>query len=1042
MRKPAPLPANLAKYAVDGRKTQGSILTPLDCFSDDLPPVRELVIPFNLDAEFVDNLARTGPFDGDIVEGRTGVTTQIRGVAESTGVIFARPEQAALAESTGRTLRHTVPESPCIIVDWLKLRGVDCDVFSDPALYRTLRKRCRLQVAAHFALADVSFLAGTSEFEETIADLYKSRKLVMGRRLVAKASGHARAKSGSVALSPWIIRFGKHYYRLALEVVDTAGLHGIAGYATLAKNVGVKLDAKDTISRQGPGADITRMDEIYFEKPEDFDAYALGDLHVSDIIYANETLWGHIWDALGIAHRRVTPRLTIGATVADLLKNRMAEAIGAALDDPDEIEFFTEATTGTHNAGSLSRFARTKNPVSLLAKVDGGRCRNAKPILTNLAGTLADIDIAGAYASSMTAIPLVFGKVRMSTFGNARDFTADLRPCPTLAQWLREHEKQLVDRTWFARISTREKFDFENDLIPSWVGYRLTTAFSDSEIVGMDILMDSASGEMRYFGKEIWSGTLTSDLLDVARVTMSAKQYNEWTSKIVVRSAIYVDTNDFVPVDEYRRLFKSKKLGEFTWTSLTLGELVSDVARANRKRVQREIGKGTPLDTLYKLVSNTLYGDSVSRHFGTSSVISGSNVTGTVRAFMYLTEKGLNLVGSITDGQLFDLNRVLHGRVHIDRRTPEYQRNVKLSDIAMNTRAYRLTPSEINRIGNSRLAPLVGKRLETQWTGDNLELVITHTDGTQEIIVGNDAVKSWVDNSAYEHLSRLWPECKILRDNFRVVDGLNPDGSVKYREQKGLFRFETKDMVSRATFHGSANYMHVPAIPTGKTKIKMRSFEANREHIGFTLDETGNLQYLDTYCTQSPADVLMRSIDANPRRVPIFPPFTKTRILKPGVYSPKPVEGRRTNSRYHAYGVVLIPGDSVFVMGRPRLFSLAQFTFQSRNQYESWRKTVSRLVNRSGLSFEQWFTNSDGLTVDYITMVDAVDRAINLGVIDPVRYFDETCRRKLDPEIVAYHRATKVMSNHLNGRLGADETAYVDYDPSDDFAGFAGREYA
>lgn len=1040
MRTHTPLPPALARYAVDGRKTKGTVLTPLDCFDDVLTPVRELVLPFNLDAEYVDNLARSGPLDGDILEGRTGVTVQIRGVAEAVGTIFARPEQATLAEETGRPLRHPVVESPTVVVDWLRLRGVDCDVFADIALYKSLRKTCRLQLCAHFALADVAFLAGTGEFEDTIADLFKTRKLTMGRRLVARSSGHARARSGSTPLSPWVIRFGDHYYRLSLEIVDTSGLHGIAGYATLAKNVGVRLEAKDAISRQGPGADIARMDEIYFEKPEDFDAYALGDLHVSDIVYANENLWGDIWTALGIPHRRVPPRLTIGATVADLLKNRMAEAVGAALDD--DVDDFTQATTGTHNAGTLSRFARSKNPLALLAKVDGGRCRNAKPTLTTMAGTLADIDIAGAYASAMTATPLVFGRVRTSSYGNARDLAADLRPCPTLGEWLRCHENRLLDRTWFARISTREPFTFESDLIPSWVGYRVTTALSDSEVQGMDVLMDPASGEMRYFGREIWSGTLTSDLLDVARTTMSTRQFEEWTSKTVVRSAIYVDQKDFVPVDEYRRLFKSGKLDDFTWTSLTLGELVSDVARANRKRVQKEFGKGTPLDTLYKLVSNTLYGDSVSRHFGTSSVISGSNVTGTVRAFMFLAEKGLNLVGSITDGQLFDLNRVLHCRPHVDRRRPESSETRKPADLALGVRAYLLTPNELTLKGESRLAPLVGKKLETRWTGDTLELVISHVDGRREIVSGVEAVKTWVDETAYEHLCRLWPNSKLLSENYRVVDGLNLDGSVKYREQKGLFRFETKEIISRAAFHGSANYLHVPAIPTGKTKIKMRSFEANREHLAFTLDGSGELTYLDTYVFRSPADVLLRAIETDPRRVPILPPFTKTRILKPGVYSPKPVDGRRVVSRYQSYGVVLLPGDSVFVLGRPRLFSLAQFTFQSRSQYENWRRTTSRLVNRDGLSFEQWFTNPDGLTVDYLAMVEAVDHAINLGVVDPVRHFSQVFRRRLDPSVIAFHRATKAMATHLNGRLGADETGYLDYDPSDDFAGFAGREYA
>lgn len=1034
-----PFPVELSRYIVDARSVTGSILPPDDAYDNpELHKARQLVIPVNVDAEFVDNVARTRPLDDLVIEGRTGVTVQVRGVNEPTGSIFARPEQADLAERTDRVLRHPVVESDCIIVDWLRSRGVDCDVSNDPDVYKRTRKSCRIQLYAHFALADVAFLAGTGEFEETIVDLYRRRALSMGRRLVARASGHRRAKTGQVGLSPWTLRIGEQTYRLTLEIVDTAGLHGVAGYGELAKNVGLTLDAKDTMSRKGPDADITRMDEIYFERPGEFDAYALGDLFVSDIIQANEALFSEIWTSLGIQHRYSPPKLTVGATVADLLKNRMAESIGATLDD--DVDVFYSATTGNHNAGELAKFARSKNPLSLLAKVDGGRCRNAKPTTTRLSGALADIDIAGAYASAMTASPLVFGKVRQDGFGNARDIAANLEPCPTLAAWLKTH-KRLVDRTWYARISTRESFTFENDLIPSWISYRVTTELSDSELSGLDVLTDPASGEMRYFGREIWSGTLTSDLLDVAKSTMSARQFAEFSDKVVVRSVVYVDERDYLEPHRYRYLFKRGELPEFAWTSLTLGELVSDVARANRKKVQRTLGKKTPLDILFKLVSNTTYGDSVSRHFATSSVISGSNVTGTVRAFMYLAEKGLNLVGSITDGQAFDLNRVLHSRRHIDRRRPGDSGQRRPSDVALGTRMYRLDARELDRQGTARLAPLAGNHIDLAWTGDAVELTVDHGD-RREVVQGTNNVRTWIDDAAYDHLCRLWPNCKLLTDTFKVVDDLNDDGTVRYREQRGLFRFETKTPVSRAALHGSANYMHVPTDPTDKTNVRMRSFEANREHIAFTLDDAGELTYLDTYVAKNPAQTLLEAIDADPSTVPILPPFTKTRILKPGVYSPKPVDGRQVQSRYHAYGVVLMPGDSVYVIGRPRLFSLAQFTFQTRKQYDVWKRTTTRLINKYGLAFELWFTNPDGVTVDYQTMVDVVDRAIVDGVDNPVQYFNARYQRRIDPPIAAYHQAKTAMSTHLNGRLGADETGYVAYNPEYADAGFAGAEFA
>ena len=1025
------LPDTLTRFAVDGRIAKGCVIPPLATFGAPLPVSRTLVIPFDFDSEFVDNLSRSGPFDLDVMRERSGVTVQIRGVAESEGLIFVHPDQAQLAEDTGRELRHPVVNSPCVVQDWLQARGVDCEIFADPERYAGLKKSCRLQVLAHFALADVMFLAGDGQFAETLAKLYSTRQLQMGRRLIAKASGHAQARSGSTGLAPFVIRFGDVFYRLALEIVDTIGLHGNASYAELAANVGFKLEAKDTISRKGSNADITRMDEIYFERPYDFDAYALGDLHVSDLIYANEALWAEIWNSLGIGHRFNPPKLTIGSTVADLLRNRIAEELGVASGDDDLIQ----NTTGTHNAGTLARFAKSKNPISLLSKVDGGRCRNAKPTTVFLEGALVDIDIGGAYASAMTTTPLVFGKARECSYGNARDLQADLKPSPVLAEWLRRHEHQMIDRTWFARVSTREAFSFESDLIPSWIGYRVTTARSDSENVGLDVLTDPASGEMKYFGRELWNGTLTSDLLDVAKNTMSPGQFAEWSNKVVVRSGLYFDQKDRITVAQYRRHLKNNTLPEFAWASMTLGELVSDLARANRMKY----AKNSPLNVLFKLVSNTLYGDSVSRHFATSSVIAGSNVTATVRGFMYLAEKGLNLVGSITDGQLFDLNRVLHPRTVVDkRRKTEGVRSPSAS--ALDTRAYRQTPRELKDQAQAKHAPLIGRKIETRWRDEDIELVIEHDPGVVEIARGKAALTR-VDDAAFDHLVKLWPHCKLLADTFRVVAGLNDDGTVRYQDQRGIFRFETKQFVRRAALHGSANYWHVPLDPNKRGYPKMRSFEGNREHIAFTLDDTGQLSHLDTYVGQSPAHVLLGAIMDDPSRAPILPPFTKTRILKPGIYSPKPVNGRKSSSRYQADGVTIVPGDSIFVIGRPRIFSLAQFTFQNRAQYTAWSKATTRLITRYGIAFEIFFTNPDGLTVDYQTMVNEIDAAIVTGVIDPIRHFAKTRKRVLSEVVRRFHAATGAMAEHLNGRLGADDTEYESYNPRET-EGFEGREFA
>ena len=1006
----------LRNLAIDSKLVpKGSIVPPVSAFRNPpKPKTKTLLLPFNLDAEFQDNLGKTTPFSSEEIGERIGVTVQIRGVRESEGLIFAHPNLLELPESKNRTPRHPVVSYPCVVGDWLDARGVGVEIFEDLDEWTATKRTCRLQPFAHFAVADIGFLAGTPAFANLLRDLYVKRKLRQTRRLMAHASGHKDSKCGVVTLKPWVIRLEGIPFRMSLEIIDSNAVHGVAGYRTLAANVGFPLEAKDAFSREGANSEITRMGEMYFARSEDFDAYALGDCYVSDILEKNETLWKHIWQTLGIEEFFPGSRLTIGSSVAGIVKARIAKTLG--FHDPND-ETLEGLTTGTHNAGFLGRFAKEKNPICLLSKVDGGRCRNANPLQSELSGVLCDIDISGAYASAMSSVPLVFGKVRTHGFGNAKDMRADLKECPSVAEMLRRHEHRMEPRTWFWRVNTREPYSFETDVIPSWIDWRhIAQRKSDSESQGLDVLQDADSGEMRYFSREVWNGTLTSDLLDVIQATFSQRQYDEWSQKTVVRAVAYVDKKDRLSIEEFRE--RLANLPEYAWTSLTLGELVSDSARANRM----EHPKKSPLNELYKLLSNTTYGVSVSRHFATSSTIAGSNVTACVRAFMVLAEKGLNLAGSITDGHLYDLNRVLH------RREPSR----KPADSALSTRAYRLSLGELARDGRAKFGPLIGSHISARWNEGKLDLTIEHEDGTAETLSGKQA-ETRINEAAFHHLQTLWPNCRLLTEETRVVTGLCEDGSVKYQTQTGLFRFEMKSFFQRAVLHASANYRLDSFDPSKPPAIKMRSFESRRYHWGFTVDDSGELIERDTYSLENPpASRLMESLKT-PHAVTLLPPFCKTRILLPGIF--------QTQRKFSSESCMVSPGDSIYVLGRPHLVSLTAFTFQNRHQYERWKHSHSRLTNKYGVSFELWFLNPDGETVDYAGMIRGIDAAVCSGVNDPVTHFDSLRKRGSSETVNRFHTAKKAMKTHLAGRLASMDEDDLPIIHEDRQEGYSGREW-
>jgi len=106
------------------------------------------------------------------------------------------------------------------------------------------------------------------------------------------------------------------------------------------------------------------------------------------------------------------------------------------------------------------------------------------------------------------------------------------------------------------------------------------------------------------------------------------------------------------------------------------------------------------LNELFKLVLNTMFGDSVSRYFQTANMIIGSNITAMVRVMMWYTEKGLFLAGSITDGQIFNLNRVVH------KRSGKYLNKVFMARLYMYN-ARHLKDNDI-----CELKPLMGKKDE------------------------------------------------------------------------------------------------------------------------------------------------------------------------------------------------------------------------------------------------------------------------------------------------------------------------------------------
>ena len=193
----------------------------------------------------------------------------------------------------------------------------------------------------------------------------------------------------------------------------------------------------------------------------------------------------------------------------------------------------------------------------------------------------------------------------------------------------------------------------------------------------------------------------------------------------------------------------------------------------------------------------------------------------------------------------------------------------------------------------------------------------------------------------------------------------------------GQFSFETKDIYHSGCFHGSANYLLEN--PNGQT-IKARGYETKREHTGIELDpEQDGFEFVksDRYGTKNnPAKDLMKQLLENPEIIKRQIPAIKSGILKVGDY-------KNLSEKYDEREIE--PGDNTLKSVLMQEFSLSQFTFQTYEQYISWKKVIEKAKMKEKQSLEGYFLNKD-CTLNLQALCEWVDGAIASGVTNP---FDE-----------------------------------------------------
>ncbi len=915
----------------------------------DLANGKNLYYPLEIDAEYT----HPATLDHPELPICTNITVQCRAIWESQGLIYAHPDIATKS-------RHKVFKHDFVAWDYLEDLGhviepIDYDLDITGIVFPWIQ----VDVYSFFALAEL-FRMFQGDYINDLKNiiLYGNRRtgeISLTRRLIT--CHQVRGAYFDWINTPWLISIDNHIYSVRLSIKDTSAIQGKTNYKTFCENSNVKLKFKENFSSE----EKARMFDMYINKPDDFDSYALGDLYNYDAVIGNAENFKRIYESLDLSNYYTPPKYTIGSTVANIIKSGVNKLFGNVKNDNKVVNEYCKF-------GSADYLKRFNTTACLNAKVDGGRCRNNRPTETFVRDLLCDIDISGCYGEGLRVQEYPLGTPCILDYPRGSKINKYL----TLKQFLAEYGDDLVPGLWQARVSLKKgkKLMYDQDYLMSWIPPKnINELITDTELQETDQWWEIDNiGLIKIFQRDVQNAVITHDFLQWLDNVATKFQRNDLMNNLMVYTAMWYPKQLRVnSIDELKSEYK-KFVGQNTtkitqktrkrktsiteechyWYGINLGDLLVSKLLLERKKHP----KGTPLNSLYKLCVNTVYGDMVSPFFKVGNVVVGNNITARARTLAWCMEKGLNGFETITDGCTFQLNNVPVAR--------EGKRITGDNSVLM----------YLNRPGSDlRFKPLI-----EGFFGDcSIAEVIdkTHDNIDGEYVLKDEWNKT-ISDAAWKH----------LQDTFSGLDVLHKKSFDVYgKERKGQFSFEVKGLFEAGCFHGSANY----ALYLGDTKkAAMRSY--SKKPKSFILYDE---EQLIIGGKKTPFFNFLNSL-IEPTSIPRSMVYITERILKVGDYKKNII--RWLDSR-------VLPGDTIYTAKLVREFSLSQFTFKSYEQYDSWHKEYMKLMRKNGQTYEMLYLHKNG-RLDYESMVLDVNAAIlrnDLKFINRSRFPNRNASRDYNP---------------------------------------------
>jgi hypothetical protein len=625
---------------------------------------------------------------------------------------------------------------------------------------------------------------------------------------------------------------GMKWHSLSIELVDICAMQGAKGLKTYLQNVGLPTDDKSVWDWNKNNNPL----DFLIAKPQEFIKYIRGDVKYLKTVH-DKTIdfYNDIASTVGVAPANDWG-LSTGKITARIASEWLATRPNVNLptkDDDADIEgikplYWYNRLASPEAMKQLSHLIGNQ-ALLYLGMTDGGRCVKERSTIDVLNGVLVDIDINGCYGNGL--------KNQIFPIGNPSILALPM----TFGDWEKQYSKYLVPGLWIARISWKDA-PFKQDLLlskeektlTSWEWYQSHFAENNSDA---DKQYDAS---MYMATNQVHMAAFNHDLYQIILKYASDKIELPWIREnAIIECFAYYDKRDEIEVvipeicevKSIKELYTSGISWCTKWVKVELKDLAGNLidrrathknkvklynkyfGKDNKDAVAKDIPEYkiveniefSKTDWLYqnsvqefiKLIVNTIYGCVASTYFagngtGISNFVIGNNITARARTLAWCMAKGLYSLMSVTDGGVFDVNKVaFYKRKSLDIFANLGFENFK--DSSRHTVIDILPIYETNIEADENMFKILNPNYHVQ------NLAWQHLK-TQFIEL--DIFK--YDQFSFE-VKKLYTECQIRnKSDYRLYNAINGETNIKIR---GLSKKNGKDGddVAASIFEDIAN---------------------------------------------------------------------------------------------------------------------------------------------------------------------------------------------------------------------------------------------